>query len=1555
MNKAIAFILGLVLGGVFFLGAIGMAAYAGLVMVHPEDVLPDSKTYIGDLAGMSIYDMFVAISDLYKTKLGVTGEDGKYYTIGEFCQTYNIDTETAFGIKLEGDVADIPMMEFLSKEANADGDNGFQRTLKQIKLSAVTAVVNMFGGTDEDGNPKEVVSASAVEKLNNHSLYDLIMDESVGIAGCFADVEFAEVMPSAFPSDETTDNKLMFALGKTKIGKMLEALSGDNNLFLLMKEGGALETLGNLSFTDILGDESELITSLLGGRTINSLISDTGSIVPDELLDDIKLGNVLSLTYDEESGVWTDTDGNPADGFFATIADLTINQVRDTTVLSSFDLGGLFGFVKNPVGEIGTTETPLAASQTDSTTVAYLRQAGGQYALCSAVDFENDKAKWYEANLVCDGSHENHTAECFEYVWYGQACENAEHVSESDHVAAGEVLIGNTYHGKPTGVFAALIGLTVGDLTSGNSDKIMAKIGDLRIGDLLTTDGETADLIAALADMTINDLLSDGLNTIRFGMIFGLKRIETTIPQTTAQHTLYKAATAAEGEKPLYLVTFDDSEGKLTRALSEDGNTFYLAELTCTTEGCEHNLKGCYKFAWYTLCQNSDHTDCIEEIVVGDKRYVPAEGISAKLADLTIDSLSDINAIIGDITLRDVLTTIPTMLNSLADVPVSKIADELGKVHIGSMLGYERAEFVGDKTKTTTVTDGIWSVTDGTTTTTLKADGDKLYAAALNCKDDTHEATHTADCYTFVWYKVCAEGCSESHDHFATGTDYKFATDGLHTATDGIEGLLSDKTINDLSNLNDILANDVTLGAVLGDNLPQMLAPLADVTVANMGDAVNKLCLGGILGLYRQDVDQSTKIDELDGGKVIRTSDGYAVKEGKMYYLAELTCTDTTHAHTAECFAYVWFTKCQEGSHEGGATHTVLGEQCQLRTIDGVADNFYRTSGITGKLAAKTVGGLTDVSDIINSATLYDVLGDNVPSMLDSIKYEPIGNLQNALDKLYLGDVLGYVKAQVDASDYTDLFDTVKQSADDKIAIKCGNVWAEGKVDCDQSHTHTADCYGYVWYQECQSGHAHTADCVSITTTDGKTIYAQIAGGVTGKLAGEKVSQLGSGLNDKLMSFTLADVLGDNVPTMLQSIADTKISELGTAINSITIGELLGNKQQGGVWYEKCTKTDHSTCTDEIDSDGEKYVPASGILAKLCPLTVGELNSDTIQSVIDDVTLGEVIQIDDSSNKILQKFRDKKIGELAGEFDNLTLGDVLDTTAPGTNGLIVELADCKIGEIGTKINDVKLGAALGYARTEAAQGTTLTQLAGTTVFDGSDGKTYILDGGKYYLAELTCTDAAHTHTDDCYAAVWTTTDGSAATGMNKIIADMTVTELSDSAKLKAQINKLTLADVMDNTDDNSILKALADKPIGELASSMNEMSMGIVLGYTKDGDVWKDGEGNEVKGINAKIADKTLADIGSGNGVNDIMAKLTMGDLVDSGVLTISAEDTYKMAIIANGLTQGYLWAKTDPNNIGTTVTPQSYYLTQDPDESDLYEWKSMKIDELIQQILGVL
>ena len=315
----------------------------------------------------------------------------------------------------------------------------------------------------------------------------------------------------------------------------------------------------------------------------------------------------------------------------------------------------------------------------------------------------------------------------------------------------------------------------------------------------------------------------------------------------------------------------------------------------------------------------------------------------------------------------------------------------------------------------------------------------------------------------------------------------------------------------------------------------------------------------------------------------------------------------------------------------------------------------------------------------------------------------------------------------------------------------------------------------------------------------------------------------------------------------------------------------------------------------------------------------------------------------------------KKIGELSGEFDNLTLGDVLDTEAAGTNGLIKELATCKISEIGTKINDVKVGAALGYTRTEASEGVTFTQIGTTTAYAGSDGKTYVLEGGKYYLAELTCTDAAHTHTDECYAAVWTTSDGSATSGVNKIIADMTVTELSDNAKLKTQINKLTLADVMDNTADNCILNALADKPIGELASSMNEMSMGVVLGYTKDGDVWKDSAGNQVKGINAKIADKTLADISNGNGVNDIMTTLTMGDLVDSGVLTISTDDTYKMAIIANGWTEDYLVAKYAASYTGATVTPQSFYLTKDPELSKLDNWKLMNVNDLIQNMLNSL
>lgn len=1616
MNKAIAFILGLILGGVFLLGAIGMATYAGLVMVHPADVVPSSKDYVGDLADMSIYDIWKTLYALYNEKVGEAGADGKYYTIGEFCKTYNIDTEKAFGVKLEGDVADIPMLEFLSTEANADGENGFQRTLKQIKLSAVPAVINMFGGTDEDGNPKEIVASSAIEKLAEHSLYDLIANEEVGLAGCFAEVEFAEVMPSAFPTDENTDNKLMYALGKTKIGKMLNALSDDSNLFAQMKEGGAMEQLGSLTFTDILGSESELITSFLGGKSISSLISDEGNLVPDGLLDEIKLGTVLSLKYDEEEGVWKDADGKAAEGFFASIADLSVNDVRDTRTLSAIDLGGLFGFVKNPANADNwdVEAVKLFAENDAENAVAYYKQVGDQYALCAALDYneETGAGKWYEAEVKCDGSDNgNHTATCIDYVWYGAACEQ-----DHDHTSAGEKLIGETYHGKPSGIFAALVGIKVGDLTSGNSDKIMDSVKNIKIADILGETEGLNDIVAAIADLTVNDLMTDGINTVRFGTIFALKRLEWTGEVGTLEE-LYENGTAAEGEKPLYKATVRDGDGNEIIVLSDDGKTYYYGKLTCADEACAHLKKSCYDYAWYVKCSETDHTACENEVEIDGEKYVPATGALAKLADLTIDSLSDLNSVISDLTLADVLgDNIPDMFDSIKDVTIGNIGTEIDKLYVGDLLGYERAKFVGENLNA--IEDGLlYSATtiDGETIY-VKADGENKYVAELTCTDETEGHHHTAACYDYVWYKSCADNCAETHTHYASNANISFKTENTYSKTDGVESVLAGKTISDLSNVNDILQNEITLGSVLGDNIPAMLAPLADVTVANLSTAIDGLHLGGVLGYVRQDVQKTAdNTTEIDGGKVLQTANGFAKKDGKKYYEAELTCAES-HDHTADCYEFVWYAECDKGDHTGSATHTVNGYECQERTIDGKTGYFVRAGGIVGKLAAKTVGGLSDVNDIITSSTLYDVLGDDVPSMLDSIKYEPIGSLQNALDKLYLGDALGYVKAKVDENDYpATKFENVKTNGND-VAIKSGDNWFEGKLDCDESHEHTSDCYGYVWYVKCgETDHTNCENEVEIVLASGETARATVATGVTGKLAGEKISELGTSLNDKITSFTLTDVLGENVPDMLKSIADTKIGDLDGAIKTLTVGNLLGgerneltettdigdiyvrgatityadgttadvlakldgetyyeakltcaDKTEGHdhtsacydyVWYEKCQETDHTACGKEIEIGGERYKVISGVLSHLVGITVSDLNGDTVQGIIGDITLGEVITIDENSPKILEKFKDTKIDDLSTSFADLTLGDVIDTSAEGTNGLIKELAGCKVDEIGTAINDVKLGAAWNYSKTEAAAGATMTAISGTTTVFTSGGKTYVKDGEKYYEAELTCKneDTTHTHDDSCYEIVWKDGSGNNAQGITKAIANLTIADMSDNTKLKEQINKLTLGDVMDNTRDNTILKAIADKPINELASSLNEMEMGTIFGYTKGDDGWYTNENELVKGINAQLADKTLSDISSGDGINSIILGMTMGDLVDSGVVTVEDDNAYKMAIFANEWTADYLIKKTAAQQVGATLTAEQYCTNKGATETQLNSWKKMQVQQLFDAILGAL
>ncbi len=1621
MNKFVAFVLGLVLGGVFLLGAIGMALYAGVVMIHPSDLVPEAGNYAGDLADMSIYDIYVEVSELVKSKLG-SAEGGRYYTIGEFCDTYNIDTTKSFGVTLSADVRDIPLFEFFSKEPNEDGENGFVRALKQIKISAVPSIVNMFGGVDEEGNPKEVVSADAIAKLSAYSVYDAFMDEEKGLVYCFSDVQFAEVLPSFFPTDETTDNKLMYYVGKMPIGKLLSSMSGDQNLFAQLAPGGALEDIGSMKFTDLLGEGSETITSIFGDKTISSLIDGEGNVNPDGLLAEIRLGQLLKLTYDEDNDAWVDGEGNAASGIFAAVANWTIADVTNPETINSVELGGLLGYVKNQIAVDGTfTSAQVLATTTGEAKYILRKSPAGVIALAKASDAEASVEEWYEGQLDCEEPDHAHNADCYSYVWYAAACANAEHTTNALHQEAGETLLSDgKYHAKASGIFAALTGITIGDITGGGASDLMAQFADIKIGSLLEGTGiEVSEFMQAFADMTIADLMGEGLYTVRFGNLLGYKLNQITdLAAFGTQVPLYKSATATE---PLLYVRRHTAAASTVCVLSADGETWHEGVLTCPTEGCAHGIASCYGYVWYAKCGNATHETCQNEILIDGVQYIPAQGIQNILANCTLESVNDVSGIINSVTIADVLTDVPAMLKSLADVPLGQLASELPNVHVGSLLGYERREVTAVSTVyTQIIIDGKVMATSPDLAAAKIAiiDDGKLWEGEFVCAKaiGTEHTAHDESCFECVWYKNCGESCTVSHVHL---TDATFSTTNYYAAVSGIEKVLAGKRVSDLSNMNDIISQDITLGSVMGDSIPPMLASLADVTISGLSEAINDIYLGGVLGFARRDVDGTALPTEVVTGKVRTDGAQYAMIDGKTWYEAELTCAGT-HAHSASCFAYVWYAKCTKSGHEGGAVHTTDGNDCHQVAIGGAIDYYYVAGDITGKLAKETIGNLGNMNETLKTVTLYDVLGDAVPDILKSIQNEEIGTISTAIDKLYLGDFLTFERNYLKStSAYTvTLIDgvAIKNPSTGAIAVANNDGWCEGKLICEETsttHAHVADCYGYVWYEICKTDHAHTSACgkaINVAKAGGSTAvaYGKVADGITGKLANQKVGSLGANLNDVITSFTLGEVLGDSIPSMLASLADVKIADVGSAIDGMYVGEMLSArrndtcnpttaiifgevmnatcrnasgiqittvvKKDGDtwyeakltcdsshthvaacydyVWYEKCEKTSHASCPEsELMIGGVRFNPISGVLSSLSTLTVGSMNSEAITGVIDDLKLSDVLTIDSSSPKLLQKFADEKISNLGSAFDNVLLGDVMDTTAAGTNGLIAELAGVKVSEIGTAVNDVQLGSALNYHKVVATP-SGATQVTGNVYKAG--GKYYILDGGKYFEAELTC-DNTHTHTAACYACVWYDGSDVKVSGVTKAIVNLTLNDMSNSSTLKNAINGLKLNDIV-TAGDNKVLQSIGDAKVSELGDKLNKLQMGEVFGYYKmaDGNWYKDAAGTDpVKGINAKLAGLTLETLGAGEGVMSIMTGLTMGDLVDSGILTLTEQNEYKLDI---------MYDLSGQCNIGEylvnkfSMTAKAYYESKHgTDQTYRGYWKAQKIGDVLNEMLSSL
>ena len=469
MSRVLAFFLGMIFGIVFLLGSLGLGVYLAVTKVTPADISQETAV-LGDLANMSLLDIYKNLSTLYSQKIGVADQNGKYYSLGDLCTQYNIDSQNLFGVSLSDDLLEVPVFEFFSATTDSQGNNGVQRALKQIKVSAIPSLLNLFV-KNEDGSA--IVNDNVMEELSNYNIVELMTKEQ-GIAYVFENITFSQLLPENFPSDPNGDNALMWAVGQSSVGKLYTALGSNDSLFLQLKDGGALETLGQMEVTDLLGSEAGTLSSLFGDTLVVDLVGENGEINVDDIINYTYVGSLLGCIRNE------------------------ITDVSGYHVLASSPNGDvLYGIID------------------------------GKDSLVKEED-----GKYYEAELTCTEQHDVHGYDCYGFVWYNSSVLPSDHPCTPDE----ELIKDGLHHSKVSSLYGAFVNLRIADITGGSFDAILDKVKDLTIGEIVN--GEVSGILANFADMSLGELLDGGLEDMYLGSFLGYARTQADSSAVTGVTTL---------------------------------------------------------------------------------------------------------------------------------------------------------------------------------------------------------------------------------------------------------------------------------------------------------------------------------------------------------------------------------------------------------------------------------------------------------------------------------------------------------------------------------------------------------------------------------------------------------------------------------------------------------------------------------------------------------------------------------------------------------------------------------------------------------------------------------------------------------------------------------------------------------------------------------------------------------------------------------------------------------------------------------------------------------
>lgn len=1494
-------------------------------------------------------------------------------------------------------------------------ENGNQVVSDEIvaKLDEHSVYDLVFGGEKTEDGQVDIVANLAV-----------VLDE----------ITLADLVP-AFRPEGQTDNllkNLFLALGQSPIGPIISDLTKDANILGMLDYDGSLSAVGKLTIADIVGDSDPLIDALVGDIAIYDLVNEQGELVLAEALDKVSIAGLVGV-------IKRTADVTIEDANITTFYETKDDGTQGALIFSVGTVGGKYYISMNAENDsVDTTWYEGQLVCTEGHTHIADCYDYNWYALCSeehAHDGEfvvnTTEGAVYYAPIALTSVKYTLAKLSLSYLFDETGAINLNNLlAQFDEHSVEQILKELLEHNDILDQICQLLkldGVKITDLLEeGGLDKLLDGAMDAPLVDVLGTFGLTdlgmiADIVG---DMSINQLIAGGYNNISLGGLIGLVKRDLT-NDVIAGHLLAPGVTVKNfvatnedgiefiekavayrtvGENTLYYISTD-------RELHSDGiekSTWYEAHLKCADgshTAFDNHDKDCFEYSLYQACTNEDttHDHATEDAFSVTKTvdevdtttyYVPANSLFATLGNMTIGGIMEggLDTLLEELTntkLADLfdmlgLAEVEGALEALAELTIKELMEGgYNNIYLGGLLGYTRNELsTVDESSIVTHKDTADNIVGYTATAgsqiAISADGESWYAGELVCKE-THP--HTFDCYQNLWYAKCADGCTESHDHVTI--------DGAnHTPASGLFAVLVDITIGDITTNPDSLLDkvfDIQLKDLFGGDMDGLMATIGEYSINDLmnPDTLNNLGIGDILSYIRKDITSQVSVSEwvelVAGVKHNTVTDAYARLDGDKWYNAQFVCKKDGHAHDLDCYSYVWYTEC---------TSTTCTEHDEH--FESYGKRYGNVGGLYGVLADLTIGNLTGGADIMekltNRLTIGDIFGDNIPEMLGSLKDTPIAELSGAIETTKVGDLLGYEYDETDArweKDGAPLEGIEKILADKTIAnlknfdtilndITLGDVLnpvpdmlkslADVKIPelgAKLEEMQVGELLGYE-YDETESR----------WEKDGTPLT-----GIEKILADKKISDL-KNFDTILDEVTLGDVLNP-VPDMLKSLADVHIKDLGSELENMQVGELLGYdyNESESRWEKAGTPLTgiEKVLADKSINDlkdlngimddvklGDVLNPVPDMLASIADTPLSQ-----ISTAIDGIYLGEFLGytkgtpdgtttldceespphthtedcyyanynwLDGATpvSGVMAKLANKKVGNLNSIGDDITtytFADIMGTNA-SDSALIKALYNTPVGDIGTEMNTIKLGTAMGYYRKEVTEGVYETDTNGNVVW----------------------------YTDE------------ACTPANKVGAPQSALVNSTINTLDTDISTITLGELVDlDADSSAMLKALKDTPINGIANAIDGMALGTAMGYARhevalghypitvvdgvkattadyataqcaklDGVIWYDAKfdckqthdhtsecfgyvwyqkcadgcaeshthvtidganHSEVTGLNAKMSNLTVDGLG-GTAVVDIVTDLSMKDMMESGILTFTEEEKYKLAVL---------------------------------------------------------